>query len=255
MPTIKRAVLLAAGRGQRLAPHTDHIPKPLMPLAGRPLVEYALCHLRAAGIREVLLVVGYRGAQIKDYFADGRSLGLELHYIDQHSAHGTGAAALLAEAFTQTEPFFLGWGDIIAARSEYRRLLQQFDQQSPDALMLLEPVKGAHKGAAVETKDGLITSLVEKPAHSTAIWNQAGLAVYTSAIFPCLHRLQPSERGELEFTAAVQMLIEKGFCVRGLPMQTERLHLTRPEDIVGVENALTSDSRYGLSVAESKRDD
>ena len=100
--------------------------------------------------------------------------------------------------------------------------------------MLLEPVEGAHKGAAVEIKDGLITSLVEKPAQSTAIWNQAGLAVYTSAIFPCLHQLKPSERGELEFTAAVQMLIEKGFCVRGLPLQTERLHLTCPDDIIRV---------------------
>ncbi len=255
MSSIKRAVLLAAGRGQRLAPHTDHIPKPLMPLAGRPLIEYALYHLRAAGIRQVLLVVGYRGAQIRDYFAGGDSFGLQLHYVDQLDAHGTGAAALLAETFTQAEPFFLGWGDIIAAASEYRRLLDQFAIELPDALMLLERVKGAHRGAAVDIKDGRVTSLIEKPKQSTALWNQAGLAVYTRAIFPCLHQLQPSERGEFEFTAAVQMLVDQGFCVRGLPMQTERLHLTTPGDIAQVERALAHDGRYGLSIAESRRDD
>lgn len=255
MPSIKRAVLLAAGRGQRLAPHTDHTPKPLMPLAGHPLVEYALCHLREAGIREVLLVVGYRGAQIRDYFADGHALGLKLHYIDQHQARGTGAAALLAEEFSKTEPFFLGWGDIIAARDEYRRLVLEFVEKRPDALMLLERVKGPHRGAAIEIQDGYVTSLIEKPAQSTAIWNQAGLAIYTEAIFPCLHQLQPSERGELEFTAAVQMLVEQGFGVRGMPMQAERLHLTSPEDIPRVEKALRNDARYGLSIAESRRDD
>ncbi|MFT5088294.1 MAG: dTDP-glucose pyrophosphorylase [Candidatus Latescibacterota bacterium] len=248
-------MLLAAGRGQRLAPYTDRTPKPLIAVDGRPLLEYALRNLRAAGVREVLLVIGYRGAQIRDHFADGRSLDLSLHYIDQQGIPGTGAATLLAEAFTNQEPFFLGWGDIIAARSEYQRLFDIFIKEQPDALMLIERSKDVRSGAAIDIQDGLITSLVEKPAHSTALWNQAGIAVYRHTIFSCLHQLHPSERGELEFTAAVQMLVDQGLCVRGIPMQTPRLHLTHPSDIKTVEQTLKNDARYGLSVAESGWDD
>jgi len=251
MPAIKRAVLLAAGRGQRLAPHTDLIPKPLLPVAGRPLLEYALRSLQATGVRDVLLVVGYRGSQIKDYWGDGDSLDLRLHYVDQQGIPGTGAAALLAEKFTNGEPFFLGWGDIIVARSEYRRLFDTFTKERPDGLMLIEGVEDVHSGAAIDLVDGRIRSIVEKPADSTAVWNQAGVAIYTHSIFPCLHQLQPSVRGELEFTAAVQMLIDSGLCVRGVPMQSPRLHLTHPSDITTVEQTLREDSRYGLSIANS----
>ncbi len=255
--TVDRAVLLAAGRGQRLAPHTDHLPKPLLHLGGRPLLEYALCSLRAAGIGKVLLVIGYLGNQIRAHFGDGRSLDLHIEYIEQKDGVGTGAAALLAEGFVGDRPFFLGWGDIIAACDEYRDLFAAFVAEQPDALMLLERVDDPRHGAAIDLEEGQVKSLIEKPepGQTQARWNQAGLAVYQTSIFSCLRQLRPSERGELEFTAAVQMLVDQGLRVRGIALRTPRLHLTRPEDIARVEATLTGDDRNRYSIAEMARDD
>jgi dTDP-glucose pyrophosphorylase len=243
---VERAVLLAAGRGKRLSPLTDRVPKPLLSLAGRPLLEYLLLHLRAAGVRKVLIVIGHLGEQIREHFGDGRGLDVDIDYREQSIPNGTGAAALLARDFVGSSPFFLGWGDILAARHEYARLLEKFRQDDPDALLLLEKVRDPSAGAAVHLDGKRITALIEKPppGASTTPWNQAGLAALTPAIFPCLRRLRPSARGELEFTAAVQELIDTGHLVQGLPLRAPRLHLTCPGDIGRIEAILQGDPRY-----------
>jgi len=249
---VRRAVLLAAGRGQRLTPHTDRVPKPMLPLAGRPLIEYILLHLGQAGIVEALVVVGHLGEQIEACFGDGRDLGLDLCYQEQIALEGTGAAALLAASFVGDEPFFLGWGDVIAARGDYQRLVHTYRREEPDALLLLERVDDPTAGAAVYVEGRRITAMVEKPppGTSTTRWNQAGLSVFSPEIFSCLRRLSPSSRGEIELTEAVQLLIEQGRTVCGLPMEAPRLHLTRPADIPAVEGVLRRDPRYGATPGE-----
>ncbi len=249
-----RAVLLAAGRGQRLAPLTDSIPKPLIALNGRPLLEYTLDNLAAVGCRQVLLVIGYRGDMIRQHFGDGHSIGLELSYVEQGAVAGTGAAALMAEDFVGSEPFVLGWGDILAAAAEYDQLFREFERLGPDAMLLLEAVDDPRQGAAVEMADGRILSLEEKPEHSTACWNQAGLSIYSPRIFAALKALPLSTRGEVELTAAVQQLIDDDLRVLGVPMLHPRLHLTQPDDIARVEQALSSDGRYRRRIAQSGRD-
>ena len=159
---------LAAGRGKRLAPHTDRVPKPLLSLNGRPLLEYALHHLKQAGVLQVLIVVGYLGDRIRSHFGNGYRWGLDISYVEQGSVPGTGAAALLAEAFVEGHPFFLGWGDILAAEAEYKRLFSLFAEESYEGVMLLEPVDNPQNGAAVEVVDGRVVSLVEKSAEARA---------------------------------------------------------------------------------------
>ena len=249
------AVLLAAGRGKRLAPHTDRVPKPLLSLNGRPLLEYALHHLKRAGVIHVLIVVGYLGDRIRSHFGNGQRWGLDIAYVEQGSVPGTGAAALLAEPFVEGHPFFLGWGDILAAEAEYKRLFSLFAEESYEGVMLLEPVDNPQNGAAVEVVDGRVVSLVEKSAEARAPWNQAGLSIYTQSIFEALRAISLSERGELEFTAAVQQSIDDGAIIAGVPMQSPRLHLTRPEDIPKVEQVLSKDRRYAPSIAQFTGDD
>jgi glucose-1-phosphate thymidylyltransferase len=243
---LDKAVLLAAGRGRRLAPYTDDRPKPLIPLCGRPVLELVLRHLRHAGYSQVLLVVGHLDAQIRACFGDGTALGLRVSYVRQEGLQGTGAAAVLAESFAGGDPFFLGWGDVLAAGAEYRRLAEAFRAEPADGLLLLERVADPHAGAAVYVDGDRITRLVEKPPEGSATtpWNQAGLAVYTPSIFPLLRRVPLSPRGELEFTAAVQELVASGARVRGLPMASPRLHLTDPADLQRVEKVLRADGRY-----------
>ena len=249
------AVLLAAGRGKRLAPHTDHVPKPLLALNGRPLLEYTLHHLKQVGVLKLLIVVGYRGGMIQSYFGNGYKWGIDITYVEQTAVPGTGAAALLAESFVDRHPFFLGWGDILAAETEYQRLFSHFSEGSYEGVMLLEPVQNPQNGAAMTLVGERVVSLVEKPAEAIAPWNQAGLSVYTQSIFSALKTISLSKRGELEFTAAVQRSIDQGAFIAGLPMQTPRLHLTRSEDIPIVEKVLSEDLRYAPSIAQFARDD
>ena len=244
--SVKKAVLLAAGRGQRLAPYTDHLPKPMIRLAGRPLLEYILLHLRQIGVSEVLIITGHLGEQIRAYFGPGTGVDLQLHYAAQPSPRGTGAATLLAESFVGPDCFLLGWGDIIVVHANYQALATSYREEPVDGLLLLEYVADPHTGAAVYLDGRRISAIVEKPpaGSSSTHWNQAGLAVYTPEIFSCLHETPISERGEREFTGAVQVLIERGRQVCGLPQQAPRLHLTRPPDIPATETVLRQDPRY-----------
>ena len=247
-----RAVLLAAGRGRRLAPYTDRIPKPMLRLAGRPLLHYILHRLKACGCRRILLVVGYRGDEIRSFFGDGRREGLELSYIAQPEApKGNAAAAALAEGFAGQEPLFVGWGDVLAAASDYARLFEAAAAEPLAARLALEAVDDPHQGAAVYLDGDRIASLEEKPPRGTARtgWNQAGLGIFSPALFDAIRDLPLSPRGELEFPSAIQRLIDRGFEVGHTSLKKKRLHLTRPADIPVVEKSLYRDPEYALDLA------
>ncbi len=241
-----QAVLLAAGQGNRLKPYTDLVPKPMLRLNGRPLLHYLLDNLKTAGIHRVLIITGYLADEIQYFFGSGAAIGMDINYIHQPQASGTGAATLLAKEFVGTEPFFLGWGDVIAARTDYIRLIDTYRKTPYAGLMGLEYTEEPHAGASISLNGTQVIQLIEKPLPGTAPspWNQAGLSIYTPQIFSCLEQLELSPRGELEFTAAVQHLVDLGQPVHGLALAQPRLHLTYPSDIARVETLLRTDRRY-----------
>jgi dTDP-glucose pyrophosphorylase len=235
---VRKAVILAAGRGLRLHPYTLHAPKPMLRLAGLPLLEHLLRRLRSQGLRQILIVTGHLEEEIRAYFGQGTTLGLELSYRQQRGVQGTGAALLLARAFAGGEPLLSSWGDALAGEEDYGCLLRSFEERPCAGLLLLEAQADPHQGAAIYLEGERILRLVEKPPPGTSAtcWNQSGFAVYTPAIFSCLEQVPLSVRGELELTAGVQALCAHG--VRGLPMRAPRIHLTTPADIPAAEAAL-----------------
>ncbi|MSR82489.1 MAG: nucleotidyltransferase family protein [Candidatus Latescibacteria bacterium] len=236
---VGKAVILAAGRGLRLHPYTLHTPKPMLRLAGLPLLEHLLRGLRDQGLSQALIITGYLEAEIRAYFGRGATLGLELFYQRQTRTQGTGAALLLARRFAGEEPFLSSWGDALADPADCLNLLNTFERQPCAGLLLLEKEDDPHRGAAIYLEGDRIVRLVEKPTPgtSTTCWNQSGLAIYSPALFACLEQVPLSERGELELTAGVQALATSGE-VRGLPMRHARIHLTSPADIPAAEAAL-----------------
>lgn len=237
---VDKAVILAAGRGLRLHPYTLHTPKPMLRLAGLPLLEHLLRGLRAQGLSQALIITGYLEEEIRAYFGRGTTLGMKLFYQQQTGAQGTGAALLQARAFAGGKAFLSSWGDALADPADCLNLLSYFERQPCAGLLLLEKEEDPHRGAAIYLEGERIARLVEKPAPgtSTTCWNQSGLAIYSPAIFSCLEQVPLSARGELELTAGVQALVASGHQVRGLPMQHPRIHLTSPTDISAAEAAL-----------------
>lgn len=224
------AVVVAAGRGTRLRPLTDQIPKALIPIKGVRLMDYILRGLSESGVGEVLLVIRHLGDMIREAYG-GSAFGIRLNYVEQGEVGGTGAALLAAEGLIAptdrgarsggNEPFMLLWGDILTDPMNYRRILEKYAGHPCDLLSMLNWMDDPCAGASVETEGDRITRIEEKPPPGKAAshWNQAGLFICKSAIFDAARECGLSPRGEIEFTAAVQRLIEQGKDVRWLPLE------------------------------------
>src|ERR1700755_594964 len=117
--TVTKAVILAAGRGTRMRALTLAMPKPMVEVCGKPVLSYILEGLRDAGVREILIVVGYRKDVVMDHFRDGSALGVKIVYVEQITQDGTGKVVELAKDFSGPDFFILSYGDILVDSTSY----------------------------------------------------------------------------------------------------------------------------------------
>lgn len=210
---------------------TDEMPKPMLPVKGRPLLEHILDRLRAAGIRKVFLVTGYRAETIERHFENHP---LEIVFQRQERIDGTGSAALLARGFAGGDDFLLTFGDILAGAADYQRMIAILaGDPSAEAGVGARWVDDPWQGAAVYEENGRVVRIVEKPPRggSSTHWNSAGLYGFRPTIFEELSRIQRSPRGEYELTSAVQAMIVKGKRLVLCPMLEPWRDVGRPEDL------------------------
>ncbi|MBL8174827.1 MAG: nucleotidyltransferase family protein [Bryobacterales bacterium] len=226
---METAVILAAGRGTRMGALTSELPKPMLLLAGKPMLEHILDRLSAAGIRRVLLVIGYRGEIIRRHFS---GYPLDIEYRRQENPDGTGSAALLAQDFAAHNPFLLTFGDILCSTADYIGLIAKLDDNAAGVLGV-KYVDDPAPGAAVYEENNRVVRIVEKPpvGTSTTHWNSAGLYAFRPVLFEELRRIPLSPRGEYELTAAIHQLIEKQSILRMHAVEQDWMDVGRPEDL------------------------
>jgi NDP-sugar pyrophosphorylase family protein len=215
---------------------TARMPKAMLPVRGRPMLEHVLEGLAAAGIVEVFLVVGYRREMVEAHFRDWR-LPIEFHV--QQVLNGTGGAARLARGFAGCEPFLLTFGDILCEPPAYIRCMQVLQEHPRTAAVLgVRDVDDPWQGAAVYEHNGRVTRVIEKPARgtSTTRWNSAGLYAMRPVVFPYLERLAPSPRNEYELTSIFEMMLQEGVEVRISPIEGRWRDVGRPEDLEAVNS-------------------
>ncbi len=165
-----KAVILAAGKGTRMLELTRDRPKPLLEVGKSRIVEQVLLSIKVAGIREFIIVTGYCANLIEEYFADGRSLGVDITYLRQEQIDGTGSALDMARDAAAGEPFFMCYADIITEVSNYPRIIEAFRDKPCSALVSLKWVDDPHRGAAVVLgEDDRIQRIVEKPPPGASI--------------------------------------------------------------------------------------
>jgi NDP-sugar pyrophosphorylase family protein len=239
------ALVLAAGRGTRMKGLTEDLPKPMLRIAGRPRLEHIVLTLRNAGIGRFVVVTGYHAERIERHFGDGGRLGVEIVYRRQEVQDGTARALLLGRDSIADRPFLLAWGDILAEPGNYPALLATFRQRQLDGLLGVNWVEDPWRGGAVYVdRDNRIERIVEKPPHGTAQthWNNAGIAVFRSAVFRYAAAVKPSPRGEYEIPDAISAMLADGLAVQAFPLRGFWSDVGTPEDLTRAEEFLSPPS-------------
>jgi glucose-1-phosphate thymidylyltransferase len=209
-----KALVLAGGAGTRLRPITYTSAKQLVPVANKPILFYGLEQIRDAGITDVGIIVGDTQAEIEAAIGDGSALGIRPTYIRQAQPLGLAHAVLTAEDFLGGDDFAMFLGDNLI-EGGITDMVASFQRDRPAAQLLLKQVPDPQRfGVAVLDGDGHIQRLVEKPKDPPSDLALVGVYLFTSAIMEAARAIEPSWRGELEITDAIQRLLDDGRQVR-----------------------------------------
>lgn len=208
-----RGLVAAGGHATRLRPLTYSLPKQLIPVANRPIISYVLHDLADAKISDVVVVVAPHSAeQIRDEIGDGSAFGLRVTYLVQAEARGIADVVLTAEEALGGEPFVFYLGDNLL-QGGIAAMVREFESASPNASILLTPVEHPEAfGVAVVEADRVVR-LVEKPSDPPSNLALVGVYMFDSTVFDAVRSVEPSWRGELEITDAIQHMIDKGLHV------------------------------------------
>ena len=231
---IQKAVILAAGRGTRMRELTAELPKPMIDVRGKPVLQHIVEGLRDAGVRDCLIVVGYRADAVRDFFGDGSRYNVAIQYKTQTVQDGTGRVVELAHDFVDNRPFILAYGDILVDPANYKRLVNLPDDV--EAMLTVAQGEDVSKGGAVFVNEQMeLVDIREKTERWSDLsqgampFYNAGLYAFRPSIFDFTAKLKPSQRGEYELTDAIRDLAQSGKKVKALELTGEWADVRDPE--------------------------
>ena len=235
---IRKAVILAAGRGTRMRDLTDELPKPMIAVRGKPILQHIIEGLRAAGVEKFLIIVGYRAEVVRQAFGDGGRFGVAISYATQVVQDGTGRVVELAREFADADPFVLSYGDILVEPSNYPRLTTLPNET--EAIVSVRRDEDVSKGGAVFVNERFeLIDLREKPppGEPTSPWYNAGIYAFRPSIFAFIARLERSPRGEFELTDAIRDLARSGKRVQALELIGDWADVRDPEILAALNQS------------------
>jgi NDP-sugar pyrophosphorylase family protein len=219
---IRSAILLAAGRGKRQRPYTDRTPKPLLPVQGRPTLDYVLTAVKRAGIERICIVTNHLEEQILDYVGDGSRWNLHATFAHQNELHGNGDALLSAPPeWIPEEPIMVVATDYILEENSLLELIAAHQKHGADITMSLKecPREELCARSSVDVDaDWLIKKIIEKPKIEEILSPYAAsiMFIFPPQVWEYLSKVELSPRGEIELQSAVQSMIEDGYQAYGV---------------------------------------
>lgn len=246
-----KAILLAAGKGTRMRDLTREIPKPMLHVQGRPILEHIVEGLASQGIGDLCIVTGWHAEAIEDHFQDGSRLGARIQYRRQLVQDGTGKAPEVARDFVGNDPFLLTYGDILVRPDTYGRMLSRWREGRFGGLITVTAGEDVTQGGLNFFNERFeLTRLVEKPSPAQLerlraegwlqpgqpAWYNAGIYVFDPVLFDFTSRLAKSPRGEYELTDAITAMVAAGHVMAGLRIEGRWVDVRDPEVLASLQH-------------------
>ncbi|MBN2110528.1 MAG: NTP transferase domain-containing protein [Methanosarcinaceae archaeon] len=233
-----KAVILAAGEGTRMRPLTASRPKVMLPVANRPMIEHIIAAAMDAGIKDFVLITGYREDALIDYFGNGRKYGASIEYVHQEKQMGTADAIACARGHVNGSFIVLN-GDMLIGSGHIRQLMSS----DKDAVITVREVDEPSRFGVIETDSGRVIRIIEKPQNPPGNLANAGIYLFREPIFDLIDRTELSPRGELEITDSLQMMVDAGYNVGYALLDSEWIDIGRPWDLLEANMLLLGDMK------------
>ncbi|MFX1576000.1 MAG: nucleotidyltransferase family protein [Promethearchaeota archaeon] len=239
------AVIPAAGKGKRIRPYSEKVPKPMIQVFGRPILSHVINRCRDAGISKIIIVVNPESRAVENYFQDGSEFGVSIEYVAQPKPEGIGHAVGLAEGIVES-PFVVYLGDELYLDSDHRGFIQSFDEMGCAASIGIlrvdnEDLIRKNYSVEIDLETQRIQHLVEKPEKLTNNILGCGSYIFNETVFEAIRRTPRSNKNEIEITDTLNTLRELEYEVYGYFLGGQYLNVTYPKDIAEAEKLLSRD--------------
>jgi len=239
-----KAVILAAGKGTRMRELTNELPKPMLKVQGKPILEHIIAGLRSAGIADIFIVTGFRAEVIEGWFGDGSKWQARIVYGRQTVQDGTGKAPEVAREFIGGASFILTYGDILVKPETYQQMIHRYHEGRFSGVITVTRGEDMTKGGLnFFDEQFCLKRLVEKPTREQVeqlrrdgwlkpnepVWYNAGIYIFNPSLFDFTSKLQKSPRGEYELTDAIVGMVAAGYKLAGLEIQGRWVDVRDPE--------------------------
>ena len=245
-----RGYILAAGEGLRMRPLTANIPKPLLPVAGRPFLEHNIEAMKESGIKDLILLIGWRAPRIREHFGDGKEFGVKIEYVEQKERLGTAHAIGMIKELVDT-PFFCLYGDVVLTKESVKGLVDHH-KKVKGSVMALTTVDDPRRYGSIISQDGVIKDIIEKPEVPQTNTINAGAYILDPTIFEAIAETKKSPRGEFEITDSFKILMKKGHIYTHL-LKGEWIDVARPWDLLEANRILMEGMKTKIDGEVSER--
>jgi UDP-N-acetylglucosamine diphosphorylase / glucose-1-phosphate thymidylyltransferase / UDP-N-acetylgalactosamine diphosphorylase / glucosamine-1-phosphate N-acetyltransferase / galactosamine-1-phosphate N-acetyltransferase len=245
-----KAIILAAGKGTRMKELTQDIPKPMICVHGKPILEHIIEGLRESGIQDICIITGYKAETIISYFNDGSNHDVRITYCLQHVPDGTGKAPELAQDFIGDDNFLLTYGDILVKPETYKEMIAcHLASDSTNIISVTRSNDVTKGGLNLFDENFFLMRIMEKPSTSQIeelnaagtlksgdlLWSNAGIYIFQPTLFHFTAKLEKSPRGEYELTDAINKLVAEGHSVKGFEIKSSWVDVRDPEVLEELE--------------------